>query len=80
MTHMRAPLLQAVVGAGAAGLASVRELLREGHKVKVFEQGSDLGGIWVYSDDFEEDLLDVSIAACELARISLILPHALANT
>ncbi len=40
------------MGAGAAGLVSVRELLREGHSVTVFEQGSDLGGIWIYSDDF----------------------------
>lgn len=45
------------MGAGAAGLVSVRELLREGHSVTVFEQGSDLGGIWIYSDDFEEDSL-----------------------
>ncbi len=45
------------MGAGAAGLVSVRELLREGHSVTVFEQGSDLGGIWIYSDDLEEDLL-----------------------
>ena len=43
------------MGAGAAGLVSVRELLREGHSVTVFEQGRDLGGIWIYSDDFEED-------------------------
>ena len=57
MSH--APDAQAIIGAGAAGLVSARELLREGHQVKVLERGSDLGGIWVYSDDFEEDLLGV---------------------
>jgi len=29
---------QAVIGAGAAGLVAARELIREGHCVKVFEQ------------------------------------------
>ena len=31
---------QAVIGAGAAGLVAARELIREGHCVKVFEQVS----------------------------------------
>jgi NADPH-dependent glutamate synthase beta subunit-like oxidoreductase len=30
--------LQAVIGAGAAGLAAARELVAEGHNVVVFEQ------------------------------------------
>jgi 2-polyprenyl-6-methoxyphenol hydroxylase-like FAD-dependent oxidoreductase len=30
--------MQAVIGAGAAGLVTARELLREGHSVVVYEQ------------------------------------------
>jgi cation diffusion facilitator CzcD-associated flavoprotein CzcO len=48
-------VLQAVIGAGAGGLVAARELQREGHKVTVFEQGSKVGGVWVYTDDVEDD-------------------------
>ncbi|KAF8698994.1 hypothetical protein HU200_034826 [Digitaria exilis] len=37
-----------VVGAGVSGLASARELLREGHDVTVMEQSGDVGGQWLY--------------------------------
>ncbi len=47
--------MQAVIGAGAAGLVAARELLREGHKVTVFEQGSRVGGVWVYTEEIEKD-------------------------
>lgn len=48
----------AVIGAGAAGLATARELLREGHTVTVFEQSNCVGGLWNYSPACEEwDLL-----------------------
>ena len=46
----------AVIGAGAAGLAAARELTREGHDAVVFEQGFELGGVWVYDADVEDDL------------------------
>lgn len=52
--------MQAVIGAGAAGLVTARELLREGHDVQVFEQNSSLGGIWNYSDDVEADALGLN--------------------
>ena len=53
--------LQAVIGAGAAGLVAARELSCEGHKVTVFEKGSCTGGVWVYTDDVESpDLLGES--------------------
>lgn len=48
----------AVIGAGAAGLAATRELLREGHHVTAFEQNDNVGGIWDYKEECEtEDLL-----------------------
>jgi hypothetical protein len=42
--------LQAVIGAGAAGLVAARELRKEGHEVVVFEQQEQLGGTWLYTD------------------------------
>lgn len=35
-------------GAGMAGLAAARALLREGHAVMVLEQSGDVGGQWLY--------------------------------
>ena len=50
--------MQAVIGAGAAGLVAARELVLEGHHVTVFEKGSGTGGVWVYTDEVEApDLL-----------------------
>ncbi|CAO1939283.1 unnamed protein product [Urochloa humidicola] len=37
-----------VVGAGISGLASARELRREGHDVTVMEQKEGVGGQWLY--------------------------------
>jgi len=50
----------AVIGAGAAGLVVARELLREGHRVVVYEQDPGLGGVWRYDPEQEEDPLGVS--------------------
>ncbi len=38
----------AVIGAGAAGLATARELLEGGHQPVVFERSDHVGGVWVY--------------------------------
>ena len=54
---------QAVIGAGAAGLATARELTRAGHAVTIFEQARPkspgdagvVGGVWVYTDETEEE-------------------------
>ena len=45
----------AVVGGGAAGLAAAKELRAEGHTPVVFEQGTDVGGVWVYDARVESD-------------------------
>lgn len=45
----------AVIGAGAAGLVTARELDRAGFDVTVFEQSGQPGGVWVYSPDTEDD-------------------------
>jgi len=44
----------AIIGAGAAGLVTARELIRAGHTVTIFEQGDGVGGVWVYTDETEE--------------------------
>ena len=49
--------VQAVIGAGPAGLVAARELLREGHSVKVFEQAPWLGGVWKLNEQIEDDPL-----------------------
>ncbi len=47
----------AVIGAGAAGLVTARELQRAGHAVTVFEQAEDVGGVWRYDERTESDPL-----------------------
>ncbi|MFT5577329.1 MAG: thioredoxin reductase [Paraglaciecola psychrophila] len=51
----------AVIGAGAAGLVTARELLRQGFSVAVFEQAEQLGGLWVYSEATESDILGQAV-------------------
>jgi hypothetical protein len=45
----------AIIGGGAGGIIASRELLKEGHQVTVFEQGSSPGGLWLYSDNTDID-------------------------
>ncbi|KAK5783403.1 hypothetical protein F383_07270 [Gossypium arboreum] len=47
----------AVIGAGAAGLVTARELQREGLRVTVFEKANKVGGTWLYDSRVESDLL-----------------------
>ena len=44
-----------VIGAGAAGLVTARELIRAGFSVTVFEQSTRVGGLWVYEPATESD-------------------------
>ncbi|XP_023734510.1 flavin-containing monooxygenase FMO GS-OX5 [Lactuca sativa] len=50
MTHS---LNIAVIGAGTSGLLTTRELLRENHRVTVFEKSNRLGGTWLYEPQVE---------------------------
>ena len=47
----------AVIGAGAAGLVTAREMLRAGLQPTVFEADGDVGGIWRYTHETETDPL-----------------------
>ena len=48
---------QAIIGAGAAGLAAATASLRAGLRVTVLEAGDDIGGVWRYTDEVESDPL-----------------------
>ncbi|KAG2242916.1 hypothetical protein Bca52824_095244 [Brassica carinata] len=52
----------AVIGAGAAGLVAARELRRESHSVVVFDRGTEVGGLWVYTPQSEPDPLSLDPA------------------
>lgn len=45
----------AVIGAGPSGLVSAKYALEQGFRVTVFEQGEEVGGIWVYTDKVGKD-------------------------
>lgn len=51
------PRTVAVVGAGAAGLVTARELLREGLGVVIFEKSGRAGGTWAYNPRADADPL-----------------------
>ena len=40
-----------VIGAGPSGITAAKNLLDEGLEVTVFEQGKEVGGNWVFSED-----------------------------
>lgn len=39
-----------VIGAGPAGIVTVKELLQEGHTVSVYEKNDTFGGVFLYRD------------------------------
>lgn len=51
----------AVIGGGAAGLASAKNILEQGHKVVIFEKSGALGGTWWYTDQIGKDEFGVDI-------------------
>ena len=44
-----------VIGAGPSGLCALRHLKDKFSKVVAFEQGDQLGGLWVYTDKTGQD-------------------------
>ncbi|KAF7137154.1 hypothetical protein RHSIM_Rhsim07G0030500 [Rhododendron simsii] len=54
---MEISLKVAIIGAGVSGLVTARELLREGHRVVVYEKSNQPGGTWVYDTRVESDSL-----------------------
>jgi len=50
----------AIIGAGPAGLVSAREVIRHGCEAVLFEAADQIGGVWVYDERVEDDLLGKS--------------------
>ncbi|KAB0803599.1 hypothetical protein PPYR_00569 [Photinus pyralis] len=44
-----------IIGAGIAGVVTLKYALNAGHECDVFEQTGELGGTWVYSDQTDMD-------------------------
>jgi len=61
-----------VVGAGPAGLTTIKQLLDEGHEVVCFEKGGSIGGIWHRhpGDDSEMKVYDDLILSISLKLMS----------
>ncbi len=54
----------AIIGAGASGLCAARHFSRFPEKfqrIQVFEQTSEVGGTWVYTDDTDTDEMGLPI-------------------
>ena len=50
----------AVIGAGAAGLVCARELARQNIEVTVFEKSNQVGGVWVYEPEVDDDITGIN--------------------
>ncbi len=61
-----------VVGAGPAGLTTLKQLLDEGHEVTCFEKGGGIGGIWHRhpGDDGEMKVYDDLVLSISLKLMS----------
>lgn len=60
-----------VIGAGPSGLTTVKQLLDEGHEVRCFEKGADIGGIWQRSPDPSADAEDMKVFDSLVLTISI---------
>lgn len=45
----------AIIGAGPSGIVSAKYAIEQGFKVTVYEQGEEVGGVWVYTDRIGKD-------------------------
>lgn len=56
-----AKLKIAIIGSGYAGLCTAKYALEDGHNVTVFEQTSNFGGTWFYTDEIGFDKYGIGI-------------------
>lgn len=59
-----------VIGAGPSGLTTIKQLLDEGHDVRCFEKGSDIGGIWQRNPDPAADAEEMKVFDSLILTIS----------
>ena len=60
-----------VIGAGPSGLTTIKQLLDEGHEVRCFEKGSDIGGIWQRNPDPTADAEEMKVFDSLILTISI---------
>ncbi|XP_031629911.1 senecionine N-oxygenase-like isoform X1 [Contarinia nasturtii] len=65
----------AVIGAGAAGLASAKNALEQGHNVVIYEKTKALGGIWWYTDETGKDEYGINIHTAMYQGLRTNLPY-----
>ncbi len=64
-----------VIGAGAAGLVSARELTKNGFDVMVLEQGDAVGGIWDYTPEIDDEQSGSRVYSSIYASLRTNLPR-----
>ena len=60
-----------VIGAGPSGLTTIKQLLDEGHEVRCFERGDNIGGIWQRSPNPAADAEDMKVFDSLILTISI---------
>lgn len=50
-----------IIGAGTSGLVSAKHAIGQGHKVTIYEQSEQTGGIWHYTDKVGKDKYGIKI-------------------
>lgn len=60
-----------VIGAGPSGLTTIKQLLDEGHDVRCFERGANIGGIWQRNADPAADAEEMKVFDNLILTISM---------
>lgn len=50
-----------VIGAGLSGICSAKYAIQSGHSVSIYEQTSNIGGTWIYTDTTGTDEYGIDI-------------------
>lgn len=64
----------AVIGAGASGLCAIKNAIEYGCEVMAFEQTSNVGGLWNYTDETEKDKYGLDIHSSMYQNLVTNLP------
>lgn len=59
----------AVVGLGASGLVTLKNLKEAGFEVTGFDRSSYVGGLWKYTDDDQTSVLETTIVNISKERV-----------
>lgn len=65
------PQTAAVIGLGAGGLTSLKNLREQGFEVTGFERSSYIGGLWKYSDGEQLSVLSTTVVNISKERVNI---------